>query len=82
MKRSFDDMMENFNNISVTEKRVKTAKELKDPFKIGKSVKQKETFTRDEVIDIINKREKTLIDMFNIFMQKEVKQNIIPTWVF
>ena len=81
MKRSFDDMMESFNNISVTEKRVKTAKELKDPFKIGNSVKQKETFTRDEVIEIINKREKTLIDMFNIFMQKEVKQNIIPTWV-
>ena len=87
MKRSFDDMMESFTKINLTGKKVRTkekkewTKELKDPFKLGRDVRGKDSYTRDEVIEIINKRENILNDMFKIFVQREFKQSERPTWV-
>ena len=63
MKRKIDELVESFEAVKIEVKRRKVKRRgLKDPFKIGEEVP--ETLTNSEVIDLINKREQKLYEMF------------------
>jgi hypothetical protein len=85
MKRTLSDL---FENMTISRKKPKTSLQVlqthEDIFRIGKVVLTKEYYTKNEVIEIINRHELSLMAKFKVFLTSFIPKSnnaIIPFWV-
>lgn len=88
MKRTLSDLFEGLNISEKETKKMQIQPKYEmhhnDIFNMGKIELSKDYYTKDEVINIINKHEMSLMTKFKVFLTSfipKTSNSIIPLWV-